>query len=129
MSMYRIIEPYTNYPNAYDTDKCRIESNIFLPIAIALKIKNLDDYDIFMSGKADEFLKSFFNKEWLDQEHFGYYSWFCNEFDKAENEELIDIVLKNYKSIFNSKRVHGDFPYMEAISMLGNIVFEDETMY
>lgn len=127
MSMYRIIEPYTNYANEFNSKKYPNQATIFLPMAIALKIKNIDLYNSFITGKGIEFLKEFFNEEWLKQQHFGYYEWFCEIFNKKKiGDNLIDLIIDEYREIFNPQDAYRAFPYMEAVSMLGNMIEVDD---
>lgn len=120
MSMYRIIEPYTNYTYGYYQNKYSFESCIILPMTIALKVKNITKYIEFIEGNGEDIIKKFivFVKETDDS---GRYIRLFNELlSVSEGENLAEKSIDRYKSIFNEKNQYDKFPYMEAISMLGN---------
>lgn len=119
MSMYRIVEPYTNY-RIFDRNEFITESCIFLPLALALKIKDTQAYDKFIAGEAFDLLNKMFSETNIKKHNEQYYSWFCELFRVEENENLIDGVIRKYKNIFNNENSYYKFPYMDAISMLGN---------
>lgn len=121
MSMYRIIEPYTKH-EYFDKRRGAVEASIFLPIAIAMKIKNIDLYNDFVSGKSSEFFVKFFDKSFLDNVNIEYYDWFSDIFRDKDNDNLISCAQGMYLHLFSNKRGYFEFPYMDVLSMLGNMI-------
>ena len=128
MSMYRIVEPYTKFKDDFNRDAFLFESDILLPISLALKIKNIDEYNKFVTGRGEQFIKDLLNSIPLFDTEDLFIGWFKNILNVIGNEALEETFINKYKSIFSNKPRFDKFPYLEAISMLGNSInfFEEE---
>ena len=120
MSMYRIVEPYIDYKDAFNRDAKLFESSMILPMTIALKIKDIDEYNKFINGKGEEFIKEFVKSIDNIEKHKEYKDWFIDILKVSENETLEESFVKQYKQIFEANNKYREFPYFEAISLLGN---------
>ena len=130
MSMYRLIEPYIQWHGKFPQHNSNIDiSCIFVPISIALKVKDIYLYEKFIQNDGSDILKELFDDDKLKSENSNLYRWFCEIFKVKEGMELSNRVANRYKEIFISDNTYdyGKYPYMEAISMLGNLIhIEDD---
>lgn len=125
VSMYRIIEPYTKYSDDFDGRKYLPQSCVFLPLVMALKIKSIELYDAFISGNGINLLERIFDDKRINNDNIIDYSWLCETFKKKNDENLISAVIREYDLIFVKNNIYDTFPFMESISMLGNIINVD----
>jgi KaiC/GvpD/RAD55 family RecA-like ATPase len=125
MSMYKISKPYIEYSGSFVSDRHIVESNLILPMTIALKIRDIELYNKFIRGEGTKFIADFIdNLPLLDKSN--YLDWFNEILKVKEEENLKDKFIEVYKKIFTSTTAYSNFPYMEAISMLGNLVKYDD---
>ena len=127
MSMYKIVEPYTDFKDSFNRNKYLFEADVLLPMALALKIKNINIYNSFITGNGDEIIKSFLAFLESDNDERDYIRWLSEILPRNETENLVDKFIKEYKKIFTKKTSYGNFPYLEAISMLGNSINFSDT--
>lgn len=128
MSMYRIVEPYTIYSDTFsDHYKYSVESCMLMLIAIALKIKDIKLYDDFINGKGEDIIHSFFNEEWLNSFNDRYVDWLYEYVEINNSEKLSDGILKVYNEMFKKNTNRFKFPFIDAISMLGNLINTDDS--
>lgn len=128
MSMYRIVEPYTNYQNDFNRNRYIFEADMLLPIALALKIKNIEEYNRFINGESEAFIKKLLSSiPYIDYDNV-YENWFKEILRVQEDETLEEVFIRRYKDLFTRRPKYDDFPYLEAISMLGNSInfFEEQ---
>lgn len=128
MSMYRIVEPYTNYQDDFDRNRYIFEADMLLPIALALKIKNIEEYNRFINGESEAFIKKLLSSiPYIDHDNI-YENWFKEILKVKEDETLEEVFIRQYKDLFIRSPKYDDFPYLEAISMLGNSInfFEEQ---
>ena len=128
MSMYRIVEPYTNYQDDFDRNRYIFEADMLLPIALALKIKNIEEYNRFINGESEAFIKKLLSSiPYIDYDNV-YENWFKEILRVQEDETLEEVFIRWYKDLFTRRPKYDDFPYLEAISMLGNSInfFEEQ---
>lgn len=128
MSMYRIVEPYTNYQDYFDENRYLFEADMLLPIALALKIKDIEEYSRFINGESEEFIKKLLiSIRYIDYDN-RYEIWFKKILRAKEDEALEEAFIRRYKDLFTRTPRNNDFPYLEAISMLGNSInfFEEQ---
>lgn len=120
MSMYRIVENYIDYYQ----DKFLFESCILLPFTLALKVKNINDYNKFIIGNGKTLINEFI--DFVARNNEKYYNWLIDILEVKENENLPEKFLAKYLQVFSTDKFYNKYPYFEAISMLGNfIVFND----
>lgn len=122
MSIYNIIEPYTDYRGLLDRNSFLFESDVILPMTIALKIKNIEYYNEFITGNGDNIITSFINYLENTAEGNDYIQWVYDILKLKENDNLIEGFIRKYKDTIINKTNHQHFPYFEAISMLGNSI-------
>ena len=127
MSMYKIVEPYTDFKDSFNRNKYLFEADVLLPMALALKIKNINIYNSFITGNGDEIIKSFLAFLESDNDERDYIRWLSEILPRNETENLVDKFIKEYKKIFAKKTSYENFPYLEAISMLGNSINFSDT--
>lgn len=123
MSMYDLILPYIEYNDRYDVDESFIISRIFVPLTIALKIKRVNEYEKFISGRGEKMIEEIFSESMIEEDK-NMYDWLSEIFKKKEGLEIYRTVITEYKKIFNNKEYkYRKYPFMEAISMLGPLVY------
>ena len=122
MSMYKIVEPYTAFKDSFNRNKYLFEADVLLPMALALKIKNIDNYNNFISGNGDEIIKSFLAFLEKDNDEHDYIRWLSELLPSNETESLNNVFIREYKKVFTKRTSYDNFPYLEAISMLGNSI-------
>lgn len=128
INMYRLSIKYINYSRGFNAEEFIIPSNIFLPIGLALKVKNIKEFNKFIKGNSDEFFKMLI--EFIKNEEKGdkYVSWFNRIFKIKDGEKLEDKIIEEYhKCIKFSNRTYDNFPLLEALSLMGNLVNYDDT--
>lgn len=127
ISMYRIVEPYTNYKSIFNTKGYLFEADILMPIALALKIRNIDEYNKFINGNNEQFIKELLNSVQYQNNNELFNHWFKSILSVADDETIEESFIKRYKALFSKELSYEDFPYLEAISMLGNSInFSEE---
>lgn len=93
-----------------------------MPISLALKIKNIDEYNKFITGRGEQFIKDLLNSISLFDDKDIFKRRFMEILKVEEDAKLEVTFINKYKSIFSSKTKFGKFPYLEAVSMLGNSI-------
>lgn len=127
MCIYKMLESYVNYKNQFNPNENLDISCVFLPLTIALKIKDIYLYEKFVEKKGYEILKDIFNEK-LKEEDSRLYNWLEEIFHVGDEENLIKRVTNRYNEMFGKQNEHNYFkyPYMEAISMLGSLINVDD---
>ena len=99
-SMYNIVKRYRDYKSdfASNNNKFVFCSNVLLPITLALKIKDIDKYNNFVSGNGEDIMKSFigFIENLNDK---SYIDWLYYIIPEVKKEKLIDIFIEKYNVI------------------------------
>lgn len=127
MSMYRIVEPYTDYKASLNRNKFLFEADVLLPMALALKVKDINKYNSFITGNGDEIIKSFLVFLEKDNDEHDYIRWLSQFLSPNEFESLDEPFIREYKNVFTRRISYDNFPYLEAISMLGNSIDFSDT--
>lgn len=122
MSMYRIVEPYTDFRDSLGKKSFLFEADVLLPISIALKIKNIEEYNSFVTGAGEEIIKSFLAFLEAEEGDHDYVNWLSEILLLKDDESLEKCFIQKYKEVFANNKVYYSFPYFEAISMLGNSI-------
>jgi hypothetical protein len=122
ISMYKIIEPYIKYKSGFGHDQYLFESSVILPMALSLKIKNIDEYTKFVNGDSDAFIKTFLNFLPNFNQQIDYTHWLCEILKIDDSNELYAEFIKKYHNTFSSDNKYNSFPYFDALSLLGNLI-------
>lgn len=124
MSMYNIVKKYFNYKDSFNKSMS-IQADIFFPIALILKIKDIKLFNDYIYGNGEYIIKEIFSNIFLENNKYLDIKWLKQIFYSSEENSLIDSILNEYRKIFNDN-CFGRFPFLEAVSMLGNkIVYDD----
>lgn len=116
ITIYNLLKNYIENESTFDKYKNYIFNDLFLPLAVALKIKNIDLYQSFMNNKGEniilELLKSFEKK---NIKH-----WVHEIVLKANNNDISDErkIINYYNEIFGDNEF--SFNFYEAVSLLGS---------
>lgn len=122
MSMYNLVKRYTKYADDFNKDKYLFASCILMPMAIALKIHNLNEYNKFVGGNGESIIMDFLNKLDLLDDEILFEAWFRNIMHISDNENITESFVKLYKDTVTKQKGYGIFPFFDAISMLGNLI-------
>ena len=123
MTLYTMLKNYIEAEPIFKKDKQYIFSCVILPICLALKIKNISQYNLFVNNKGEEIIKTFLN-DMVDKTH--YEGWLKDviENDKDDYKEKI---IEVYHGIFTDETGFYHLPFFEAISLLGtDLLIENE---
>ncbi|NMA50491.1 MAG: hypothetical protein GX951_01400 [Mollicutes bacterium] len=119
--MYRIIEKFINRESYFEKEEQSVTKYILVPIALALKVKNVSKYNDYISGNGEQVISEFFDYiEGYDDNGINYMEWLMEMLKVEDKSKAKEEFIKMYKNgIKNSKLVRG-FPFLDIISMLGN---------
>ncbi len=122
ITLYNMLKEYIETEKYFDKDLYYINTCIFMPLVLALKIKDVNKYNLFMSKKGESIITDFLNNEIIGTD---YQRWLGNLL-KSENEDdfqkkILDIYYEN----FNTEYSYEKFPFFEAISLLGTKITID----
>lgn len=115
ITIYNLLSSYIETESDFHRNENYVFSCILLPLAIALKIKHIDLYYLFMSNKGDNIIKEFFNdcekeKEIID--------WIKELLGNPE-KNYIEVLIGYYKQIFDKNKSIYRMNFHDAISLLG----------
>lgn len=123
VSMYKISLKYINLTHGFDQEAYLIQSNIFLPLGLALKIKNISEYTKYIKGKSDSFIKNFVKNLQNEEKGEKYISWLLRIFKINNEDQLEESVIEFYHDAFKvNKYDFGKYPMIEALTLMGNLV-------
>ena len=114
--LYKMLRNYIEDEPVFDRKKSYLFSCLLLPLAIALKIKDIRLYNQFISKNGSSIIKNFLSNmvDNTDYEH-----WIKELIENGEKDYKEQIIEK-YNSMFNSDGYSYDrFPFFDAISLLG----------
>lgn len=117
----KFITLYTALKNYIEIEKTFEEQNyihtcIFVPIALALKIKNIKKYDDFINKKGESIIKEFLSKKIDGTKYEG---WIKELIRIKESDNYKDKIIELYNDIFSEEYNYYRYPFMDVISMLG----------
>ena len=117
----KFITLYTALKNYIEVEKTFEEQNyihtcIFVPIALALKIKNIKKYDDFINKKGESIIKEFLSKKIDGTKYEG---WIKELIKIKESDNYKDKIIELYNDIFSEEYNYYRYPFMDVISMLG----------
>jgi len=116
VAYYKILKSYIENKNTFNKDKQYINSCIFIPLAMALKIKNIDEYNLFISKKGDKIISDFLDIKVVKTK---YESWLASMFNVENSSDFKKTIIDYYHSIFEPKDIYDIIPFFEIISLLG----------
>ena len=120
-SMYEVSAKYINLSYGLSSEEYLIPSNIFLVIGLALKIQNIEEYNEYIKGNADNFIKNFFNFFTDFQNDSENTTWLLRIFNVANKELLITKILEKYHETFMRVNNIHKYPILDALSLLGKL--------
>ena len=122
-SMYKISLRYVNLTIGFDSKSYIIPFNIFLPLGLALKIKNISEYTEYINGKSDSFLKSFLKYLLKIENGEKYTSWLLDIFKVDNQDQLEEKLIESYHDTFiRNKHSFNNYSIFEALTLMGNFI-------
>ena len=127
VNMYRMSVQYINFRNLFSENDNVIYSNIFLPLGLALKVNNIEEFNFFIKGKSEKTIKNFVEYMKRNDINNKYLNWLTRIIKIGKEENIETKMIELYKKAFNQSRYGTDYyPIQEALSLLGNNVSYDE---
>lgn len=117
VSLYNMLISYIENDRKFFEDRNYIHTCILIPIALALKIKNIDKYDMFVNKKGERIILDFLENNISNNEK--YVSWIKNLSKVSVDGDYKQKVLQTYYEVFDNEYTHFKFPFFDAISMIG----------
>lgn len=115
ITMYKMLSSYIEHESAFNREENCAFSYILLPLAIALKIKNIDLYHDFMSNKGEEIIRNFINDTKNEKEM---HDWITEILGNSA-EDISKVIINYYRQIFEKNNSIYRIDFHEAISLLG----------
>jgi hypothetical protein len=116
---------YIENEKAFDKHTNYIHTCVLLPLVLALKIQDIDKYNLFINKKGKEIILDFLNSEIANSK---YESWIIELVNPKNDEDYKQKILDTYYDIFSKEKDFHRFPFFEAISMLGtNLLIEEKS--
>lgn len=127
VSMYNISIRYIGLTHRFYKNEYLPCSNVLLPIGLALKVKNISEYNKYINGKSDDFLHSFYNYIANSERANKFTSWFKDVFKIKEGRDIETEIIRYYhKAISPSENQLDQYPLLEALSLMGNLISYDD---
>lgn len=125
ITMYNMLKSYIEEDDAFNKEAYYIHTCILVPLALALKIKDGNSYNLFVSKKGTKIISDFLDNEITNTKFEGW----IRELIKMENEEdYKKKILDVYYDVFSTNYNYHRYPFFEVISMLGtNILIDKES--
>lgn len=121
VNMYKMTIKYINTRNDFVKQKFLLCSGLFLPIGLALKIKNIEEYDNYIKGKSKDTILKFIDYIRNDKKDVKDIQWLEEIVNVQANEKLEDKLIDYYEKVFNNSNKGIDsYPIVDAISLIGN---------
>ena len=112
ITLYRMLNNYISGERVINKSDYYVYTCLLLPMALVLKIHDINNYNLFMDGNGEEVVVNFLN---IKIDGTKYEKWFC---EIVNDEDYKKKIIDSYYEIFN-ENVFNKFPFFEAISMLG----------
>lgn len=117
VSLYNMLKSYIENDRKFFEDRNYIHTCILMPIALALKIKDINKYNLFMNKDGEPIITDFLENNISNNEK--YTSW-IKELSKVSSDgDYKQKILETYYEVFNNEYINYKFPFFDAISMLG----------
>lgn len=125
ITLYNMLRLYIENEKAFDKHTNYIHTCVLLPLVLALKIQDIDKYNLFINKKGKEIILDFLNSEIANSK---YESWIIELVNPKNDEDYKQKILDTYYDIFSKEKDFHRFPFFEAISMLGtNLLIEEKS--
>ena len=115
ITLYNLLQNYIESESDFNRKINRVNTCIFIPLALALKIKNINQYNLLISKKGEKIICDFLDDRVIGTE---YEHWLKDLFeigDKDLKQTIIDI----YHGIFNTEYSYEKIPFFDILSLLG----------
>lgn len=122
ITLYNMLKAYIETEDYFDKELYHINTCIFMPIVLALKIKDINKYNLFISKKGEKIIIDFLDKEIIGTD---YQRWLGKLFKYINEEDFKKRILDTYYENFNTEYSYDKFPLFEAISLLGTKIIID----
>lgn len=116
ITLYNMLKVYIESKDDFNKELYYINTCIFMPIALALKIKDANKYDLFISKKGGKIITDFLDSKIIGTD---YQNWLGEIIKHENNNEFKKKIMDTYYEIFNTAYSYERFPFFEAISLLG----------
>ena len=122
VSMYKISLRYINLTSEFRENSFIIQSNIFLPLGLALKVKNIKNFKDYIDGNADVFVMNFIKYLKTEEKGEKYTSWLMSIFKVEDSTKLEEKIIGFYHEVFKiKKRSFYEYPMIESLTLIGNL--------
>ena len=118
-----MLKLYIENDNTFDRDLYYINTCIFVPISLALKIQNINKYNAFISGRGKEIINDFLDNKVTNTK---YENWIKELAKNEDEDDYKKKIFDTYYDIFSKQYNYHRFPFFEAISMLGTKLLIEE---
>ncbi len=122
ISIYNLLNSYIEHKPYFNENDNYVFSCVLLPLAIALKIKYIDSYNLFMSGNGQDIIRNFVqgieNETKMTQ-------W-IKELLGNPQRDYIELLVDRYNDIFKVTDPLIGIDFFEAISLLGTNIEVDD---
>lgn len=122
ITLYNILKAYIESDKHFEKDLYYINTCVFMPIALALKIKDVDKYNLFISKKGEKIITDFLDSEIIGTD---YQRWLGELFKYENEDDFKKKIVDTYYEVFNTEYSYERFPFFEAISLLGTKILID----
>ena len=117
VSLYNMLISYIENDRKYFEDRNYIHTCILMPIVLALKIKDIDKYNLFINKEGEQIIVDFLDKSVSNDEK--YVSWIKELCMVSTDGDYKQKILETYYEVFDNEYKYYKFPFFDAISMLG----------
>ncbi|MCI8347372.1 MAG: hypothetical protein HFJ12_05465 [Bacilli bacterium] len=122
ITLYNILKAYIESEKHFDRDLYYINTCVFMPIALSLKIKDVNKYNLFISKKGEKIITDFLDSEIIGTD---YQRWLGELFKYENDDDFKKKIVDTYYEVFNTEYSYERFPFFEAISLLGTKILID----
>lgn len=122
ISIYNLLNSYIEHKPYFNENDNYVFSCVLLPLAIALKIKYIDSYNLFMSGKGQDIIRNFV--QGIENET-KMIQW-IKELLGNPQRDYVELLVDRYNDIFKVTDPLIRIDFFEAISLLGTNIEVDD---
>ena len=116
VTLYNMLKSYIENDRKYYEDRKYIHTCILIPMALALKIKDINKYNSFINRKGEKIILDFLENNISNTKYEGW----IKELEKVPNDvDYKQKVLDIYYEVFDNEYNYYKFSFFDAISMLG----------
>lgn len=124
MIIYNILDNYFKKQYSFNKNINYVYTSVFLPLALGLKIDDVNRYDKFINKQGKDIINDFLNKKVVGTKQESHLKHLINV---KETDDYKEIILNTYDNMFNNNDFYNKYPFMDAISMLGtDIIINNE---